>query len=97
MRTRTGVLVLAGVVWGCGGRPDGWDQDVPASTAVFGMRNAVALVDAPVDWVVLLEPGEEQALDVRPISVGRGILECRARAEGGQAVRGVGGTPRAVG
>jgi hypothetical protein len=74
MRTTTRVLVLAAVVWGCGGRPEGWDREVSPSTAVFGMRNAVALVDAPVDRVVLLEPGEDQALDVRPISVGRGLL-----------------------
>jgi hypothetical protein len=72
--TRAGGALLVALLLGCGGREAGWDQGVNAGSPAFGLRNGVVLVDAPVDRVVLLEPGENQALAVQPIPVGQGIV-----------------------
>ena len=64
--------------------------------AAYGLARGGASSTRPRIGSCCCCPGADQSLTIEPDQRRRGILECRARAEGGQAVRGVGGPPRAV-
>jgi hypothetical protein len=80
-RLLASLALLGAAGAGCGGRPHDWMQ--PANTsATFGLRDAVAIVDDPTDRVVLLTAGADQTLTPTEIPVGRNILNAAALPDG---------------
>jgi hypothetical protein len=84
-------------VAGCGGRSAFWSGTVDSAPPAFDLGNAVALVDAAADRVVLLTPGAEQALATTSIPVGRDILGAAVSADGGKLFVVSGGHRAAIG
>lgn len=73
------VLAVVGLIAGCGGRPEVWD-DAPSQkkTQVVGLANAVALVDDVSHRAVMLLPREDQRLDKVALPVGKGVIRVQA-------------------
>lgn len=73
------ILAAVGLLAGCGGRPDVWD-DAPARTRtqVVGLANSVALVDDVSHRAVMLLPREDQTLDRVALPVGKGVIRVEA-------------------
>jgi hypothetical protein len=74
-------LCLSFLLVACGGRPEAWDRDFVARQAV-GLNQAVAVVDASLDRVLLLSsPG---ALELRTdlLPIGKNATTVRASPDG---------------
>ncbi len=80
---RSVLLALAclGCFAACGSRPGYWDATITRQTLSYGLGNAVALVDAPVNRVVMLSAQADQQISKRSWPIGHNFLSAATSAD----------------
>ena len=74
-------LLLSMLLFACGERPDAWNQEF-AATQPVGLDDSVAVLDAPLNQVLLLSSPSELALKTQVIPVGRNVATMTASPDG---------------
>jgi len=79
----TALFSIACLGWfaACGSRPGYWDAATARQTQSYGLGNAVALVDAPVNRVVLLSAQADQQISKRSWPIGHNFLSAAISAD----------------
>ena len=65
--------LLATITVACGGRPDAWDARTSVPVEDVGLSGSVAIVDSPLDRVMMLTSPSGQNLSATPLKVGKNV------------------------
>jgi len=68
------ILLFAGTLSACGGRPDSWDENVRIPVDSVGLTGSVAVMDPALDRVVMLEGTSNNGLTQHAFRVGKNIV-----------------------
>jgi hypothetical protein len=80
-RSVLSALACLGCFAACGSRPGYWDATTARQTLSYGLGNAVALVDAPVNRVVMLSAQADQQISKRSWPIGHNFLSAATSAD----------------
>ncbi|MCA9592271.1 MAG: hypothetical protein KC776_03145 [Myxococcales bacterium] len=70
--------LLATITVACGGRPDAWDARTSVPVEDVGLSGSVAIVDSPLDRVMMLTSPSGQNLSATPLKVGKNVVATSA-------------------
>jgi hypothetical protein len=74
-------LACFGSLAACGSRPAYWDATVATPMSSYGLGNAVAVVDAPANRVVLLSAQSDQQISKRSLPIGHNFASAATSAD----------------
>lgn len=82
MKRTTGLLLLAGILHGCGDRPSTWDAEPTLPLQSVGLEGSVAVLDPSLDRVLMLTAHADRGLRAAPLRVGKNPAVMRGSADG---------------